>query len=335
MNRCILVMAWVMIVWPASFPAAMAAGDEQACPGIITGDVESTSYRVGMDIKALLERHNIHLNVLRSRGSVENIYAVYQRPGRHLGLVQSDVLAFVGRVKTDPRLKLIADKIKWVFPLYDQEVHILAAGEIRSFEDLHGRRVAIGHEESGACLTSQLLFEVSGVVPGRMSAMGNAQALAALKAGRIDAMVIVDGAPVERLALDVSAADGLHLIPIIHEGIRSFYPVSRIPAETYVWQTADVETVSVRAVLIAYDFRNHFCHTIGNVARLMTDNLNWLRFNGHPKWKSVDLNGLVKGWEQYRCVKNITPATVNEPAGPSCARRPNPVADAIQAVFRP
>jgi ABC-type nitrate/sulfonate/bicarbonate transport system substrate-binding protein len=35
-----------------------------------------------------------------------------------------------------------------------------------------------------------------------------AQALAALKAGSIDAMLTVDGFPVERLALGVSSADG-------------------------------------------------------------------------------------------------------------------------------
>jgi hypothetical protein len=46
-----------------------------------------------------------------------------------MGLVQSDVLAFVAKVKSDPRLKLIADKIKWVWPLYNQEIHILGKKE--------------------------------------------------------------------------------------------------------------------------------------------------------------------------------------------------------------
>ncbi len=335
MNRRMIVVAWVLLVLLAGPLTAMAAEDDQDFLGIITGDIKSTAHQIGMDLKALVKRNDIHLAVFNSSGSVENIYAVYQRPGNHLGLVQSDVLAFVAKVKSDPLLNLIADKIKWVFSLYDQEIHILGNDQIRSFSDLDGKRVAIGHEESGTYLTSRLLFEISGIRPRQIAAIGNAQALAALKTGSIDAMVTLDGVPVERFVLNVSPEDGLHLVPIIHDGIRTFYPASRIPAGTYPWQAVDVETVSVKAVLVAYDFRNHHCDTIGNVARLMTENLGWLRLNGHPKWKSVDLNEVVKGWDQYKCVKEYTPTIIESQIETSSARKPNPVADAIVAVFRP
>jgi TRAP transporter TAXI family solute receptor len=326
---------WMAMMLMAGFLPATAAENDQDILGIITGDVKGTAHQIGMDIKAVVMRSNIHLAVFSSSGSVENIYAVYQRPGNHMGLVQSDVLAFVAKVKSDPRLRLIADKIKWVFPLYNQEIHLLCKKEIRSFTDLAGKRVAIGHEESGTYLTSRLILELSGVRPRQMMAIGNSQALAALKAGSIDAMVAVDGFPVERLALEVSPADGLHLVPIDHDSIRAFYPTARIPAGTYPWQAADVDTVSVKAVLVAYDFRNHHCNTIGNVARLIRENLDWLRLYGHPKWKSVDLDEPVNGWEQYSCVKHITSVHIEAEDEPSPVRKPNPVADAIEAAFRP
>jgi TRAP transporter TAXI family solute receptor len=335
MNKRTIVLAWVMMVVLIGALHAAAAEGEQAFLGIITGDVGSTAHQVGTDLKNLVKRSNIQLAVFNSSGSVENIYAVYQRPGHHMGLVQSDVLAFVAKVKSDPRLKLIADKIKWVWPLYNQEVHILGQGTNRRFSDLHGKRVAIGHEESGTYLTSRLIFEISGILPRQMVAIGHGQAVAALKSGRIDAMVTVDGFPVERLAQDVSSADGLHLIPITDEHILKFYPASRIPAGTYPWQTAAVDTVSVRAILVAYDFRNHHCNAIGHVARLMMDHLDWLRFNGHPKWKTVDLDETVKGWEQYQCVVDYTPGATAVKTEFSSTRKPNPVADAITAVFRP
>ena len=335
MIRRSLVIAWMMVFMMAGPLTATARGAEQAYLGIITGDLKSTAYQIGMDLKALLKRHNIHLSVFNSRGSVENIYAVYQRPGNHLGLVQSDVLAFVAKVKTDHRLQLIADKIKWIYPLYDQEVHILASAKILSFGDLQGKRVAIGHVESGAYLTSLLLFEISGVSPGKLLTVDNSRALDELKAGNLDAIVVVDGSPVERLALDVSVNDGLHLLPVVYEGIRAFYPTTTIPAGTYPWQTTDVPTVSVKSVLVAYDFRNHHCRTIGTIAGLIRDNLDWLRFNGHPKWKTVDLNQAVKGWERYRCVEMAAAAPVIVEDEQEESRKPNPVADAIEAVFNP
>jgi hypothetical protein len=314
---------------------ATAAETEQVFLGMITGGLKSTAHRIGMDLQDLLKRHHIHLAVFKSSGSVENIFAVYQRPGNHMGLVQSDVLAFVSKMKTNHRLQLIADKVKWVYPLYDQEVQILATSGIKRLGDLQNRRVAIGHQESGAGLTSRLLFEIAGVAPAKMLNLGGARALAALSSGRVDAMVLIDGAPVERLALDVSAEDGLHLIPITQEGIRTFYPAAVIPAGTYAWQTGDVDTVAVRAVLVAYDFRNHHCRTLGTVARVIARNLDWLQFHGHPKWYSVNLDLPVNGWERYTCVEKFAGVPMDAENDPVRAPRPNPVADAIRAVFEP
>ena len=41
---------------------------------------------------------------------------------------------------------------------------------------------------------------------------------------------------------------------------------------------------------------------IGRFALAMSDGIEWLRKNGHPKWKAVDLNFPLKGWDQYDCV---------------------------------
>ena len=44
-----------------------------------------------------------------------------------MGIVQSDVLAFVFRIQNDPVLRRIARKVKMVFPLYNEEIHILGS----------------------------------------------------------------------------------------------------------------------------------------------------------------------------------------------------------------
>ena len=87
------------------------------------------------------------------------MFAVYQQPATQLGIVQSDVLAFVSRVQTDPVLKRIAKKTKMVFPLYNEEIHLLGRAGIADFDDLPDRRVAIGREGSGTYLTARLLFK--------------------------------------------------------------------------------------------------------------------------------------------------------------------------------
>ena len=113
-------------------------------------------------------------------------------------------MAFVAKIETDPVLKRIATKIKMVFPLYNEEVHLLARKDIADFEDLADKTVAIGEEGSGIYLTARLLFEASDVKPREMIPIAPDEALALLKQGKIDAMFYVAGYPVKLFTEDVS-----------------------------------------------------------------------------------------------------------------------------------
>lgn len=299
--------------------------------GIITGKTKGTYYQFGLNLAQLVKSGGIRLNVYDSAGSVQNVFAVYKAPGTQLGIVQSDVLAFVAKVQSDPVLKRIANKTRLVFPLYNEEIHLLAHREITDFDDLTDRVVAIGEEGSGTYLTARLLFEVSDVKPREMVPIGTDEALAQLKQGKIDAMFYVAGLPVKLFAEDVAAGDGLALVPITNKSILEFYPGAQIPANTYVWQEQAVNTIAVKAVLIAYDFRGPTCESVGKFAKILYENLEWLRGNGHPKWKSVDLNVAVKGWDQYDCVKKAIQKSQRS-ASPT-PTGVNPVLDAIKKMF--
>ena len=198
--------------------------------GVITGSEKGTYYQFGLNLQALGKANGFNVAVHPSKGSVENVYAVYQRPGIPLGIVQSDVLAFVARVQTDQTLKRIAKKIKLVYPLYNEEIHLLARkGVVASFDDLADKRVAIGREGSGTYLTTRLLFKLSEVAPREMVNIDTDEALAALKAGKIDAMFFVAGYPVRLLAEGVTADDGLALVTIGNKDITEFYPTHHHP----------------------------------------------------------------------------------------------------------
>ena len=271
--------------------------------GVITGGEKGTYYQFGLNLKELVKTSGIQLSVYNSTGSIENLYAVYKKPRTQMGIVQSDVLAFVSRVQTDPLLKRIAKKTKMVFPLYNEEVHLLGRRELSDFDDLAGKRVAIGKEGSGTYLTAKLLFEVSDVRPEEMIPIGTDDALVKLKAGEIDAMFYVAGYPVKLFKEEVTEEDGLALLPILNKSILEFYPRTEIPTNTYQWQPETVNTVAVKAVLVSFDFRRANCEFVGQFAQTLNANIDWLIENGHPKWRSVDLDFPLQGWEQYDCVK--------------------------------
>ena len=322
-------MTFAAILIFCASDSAWSAGDIDM--GIVTGGPKGTYYQIGLNLEALVAPRGINLRVDNSKGSIENIYAVYQRPKTQLGIVQSDVLAFVSRVQSNPVLKGIARKTKMVFPLYNEEVHLVGKSDILGFDYLSGRRVAIGKEGSGTYMTAELLFKVSGVEPAEKLAIGTDDAIAQLKRGTIDAMFYVAGFPVKLFSEEVQPEDDLVLIPITNKSILEFYPPSEIPAGTYSWQPEPVPTAAVKAVLVSYDFRNYHCQTVGQVAKLVYENMDWLTTNGHPKWQSVDLNYPLKGWEQYDCVKKYLAGARRPPQTRS--KELNPVLDALKEML--
>ena len=323
-----LAVCLTMVALPNSGRAA-----DQIELGLITGGERGTYYQFGLNLQKLMKQAmpTATLNVYPSKGSVENIYAVYQRPITQMGIVQSDVLAFVFRIQSDPVLRRIAKKVKMMFPLYNEEIHILGRKGITDFDDLADRRVAIGREGSGTYLTARILLKMADVTPRETVLIDTDEALAELKAGRIDAMFYVAGYPVKLFSEKVTEADGLALVPIFNKTVLEFYERSEVPAKTYSWQPAPVTTAAIKAVLVSFDFRRADCEYVGRFAQVITKNMDWLITNGHPKWKSVDLEYPLRGWEQYDCVRKYLGKPVR-----AATERPvsaNPVMDAIKEAL--
>jgi TRAP-type uncharacterized transport system substrate-binding protein len=145
-------------------------------------------------------------------------------------------------------------------------------------------------------------------------------------------MFFVAGYPVRLLSEGVTARDELRLVPITNKDLAEFYPRATIPASTYAWQEQAIDTLAVKAVLVSFDYRRNDCENVGKFAQLLATNLESLKKNGHPKWKVVDLDFPLKGWEQYDCVrKYLKPGVV---AAPAKASDVNPVMDAIRQMLR-
>ncbi len=287
-------------------------GDAQAYPkNMVTGGTAGTYIKIGQDIAALAERFDVDLTVQESAGSIENVEAVHKRPHTQFGIVQSDVPDFIGSFSDDAELREVAGKMKMIFPLYDEEVHILARPGIEGLAGLQGKRVAVGQEGSGTYLTATFLLAAADVWPGEELQIGTDEALRALREGRVDAMFYVAGQPARIFAEDVAAQDGLRFVPITEPAVLDLYPRSTIRADAYPWLERDVPTVAVRAVLMTYDFskgtpyQREACQAVAKVARIVHDNVDWLRRpgNGHPKWQQVDLDAELVNWDRSGCAE--------------------------------
>ena len=176
-----------------------------------------------------------------TQGSIENVDLLVSG-GVESGFVQADVAfqAFSGKgrfAKTGPvpQLRAIAN-------LYPESLHVVVRRDaaIESIADLKGRRVSVGPPESGSAVAAQLLLKAHGLSGRtvRLSAEDPFSAADAMRAGAIDAMIVVAGAPmpaIEELALDVQ----IELLPLggpaIERLLREnpFFSARELPAGVY------------------------------------------------------------------------------------------------------
>ena len=301
----------------------VAVGAQEFEKNILTGGPTGTYIKIGEDIAELMAGCGQTLNVRESAGSLENFLGVRKRKATQFGIVQSDVLEYLQTYSAqDPDIQRAIAGVRIAFPLYNEEVHILATREVESTGDLAGKRVAIGVADSGTFLTASLLLDLIDVAPGELLTIGPDDSLASLQAGEIDAFFYVAGAPATLFSSEEIDSERFHLLPITDPVLRSVYTPTEIPAETYPFVNGSIDVVAVKAVLMTYEYdprRNTYhsqsCEAVSDVSNLILTGFDALRESGHPKWQKVDLNEIPPGWDIGECVA----AGLSPDYRPTCA----------------
>ncbi len=297
------IFVWTLI----TAPLAMA---QTAEINLMAGPNQSTSLRIAQDLRETGSSCGLDISIHQSSGALDNLLAVKERRYTQFGLIQSDVLEYLRTYQPDvPDIERAMRGITVAFPLYQQEVQILASKEISSLQDLQGKRVAIGNSESGTFLTATVILDLAGLNDVVRLAENPDTALGSLVAGDIDALFFVDGAPSPLFQAGDIDPNVLHLVPIDDPILAAVYTPALIKAGTYPFLEDDISTVSVQAILLAFDYateRNRYntlnCNAVSSVTNLVTQNLDNLRSTGHPKWTEVSPNSTFEDWPVARCV---------------------------------
>ena len=140
------------------------------------------------------------------------------------------------------------------------QVVVRADSEIQSVEDLQGKTVSIGAEESGSEQNAWQILSAYGLNDKLVDTvnLNYEDAAAQLKAGKIDAIFITAGTP-SPVVTELAGACEIRLLRVDGTAAQrltqaySAYQTITIPAGTYPGQEEDVQTVGVKAVLLASD----------------------------------------------------------------------------------
>jgi len=305
-----LITLFVMFIF--IFPISQIYLSSAYAISIATGSKVGTYYQFGLDIARVAKDDGLDVIIKTSNGSIDNI-KLMEIALADLGIVQSDVLGLLYKMK--PK---IADRLKYVFPLYKEEVHILARKEINSIEDLNGKKIATGSQSSGNWVTISNLLYWS-IVPNvkKITNLNPVDALNALLAGEIDAMVYVAGKPValfkrlEKIMQNPHYKKMLkevHFIPLsIKETLKekcNYYVASEIGPSDYAWVDRVTPTIAVSALLVNITTqKERYEKQLIKLAESVRKSLDNLKQNGHNKWKQVDLDAPIgEPWKLESCV---------------------------------
>lgn len=291
--------------------AGMVCAGEGRVISIATGSKLGTYYRFGNDIAGVAQQHGVTVKVLNTEGSLDNLERM-KRGRADLAIVQSDVIGVLYQIDPD-----FVNDLRVVFPLYPEEIHILARKNISGIEDLSRKKVATGTEKSGNNVTMMVLLNkmiVAGVE--KVKDLSPKDAVTAVLTGDIDAMAYVSGKPADLFtclnklqgdAKRCSLMEGIHFLPLQGEKlIKQYYSATEIGPADYPWMKKPVPTVSVQALLVKLKKKT----TEGGCDReLLTlvdavrSDIETLKKTGHPKWSAVDLGAnLPDPWNYDTCV---------------------------------
>jgi TRAP transporter TAXI family solute receptor len=230
--------------------------------GMVTESTTGTCFQFGQDIAKVAPSAGLEILVKESEGSIDNIRLLVSRENAALGIVQSDVLGFLRRSE-DPQVRRISERLRLVFPFYNEEVHLLARKEIQRFEELDGKRVVVGTQGSGNWLTSTNLLRMINLKPAARMELPPPEGASAVLGGEADAMLYVAGKAVKLFTTFRELQDNpqyaplvkaVQFVPLENERMLQEYVATTIAPDDYEWLSEATPTVAVKAVLISFDF---------------------------------------------------------------------------------
>jgi TRAP-type uncharacterized transport system substrate-binding protein len=276
--------------------------------GIAGGLIDGTYMRFADELaKVLDDGDNLRILPIVSYGAASNLEDLIYLRGVDLAITQSDVFEYFRTERKTPNLQ---NRVHYVLRLPISELHILAKTDIRSIEDLRGKKVNFGPAGSGSSLTGTIVFQRLGVQVEQVM-IDQQSALQKLKSGEVAALVRCVGKPVDFFTR-IPPDSGLHLVPVPFTKIfADYYTLGELNSKDYptlVPPGEKIDTIAVPAVLAVFNWSkggDRYRRIERFVERLFA---KWDQFQKpprHPKWRDVNLAATVPGWTRYAVAQQM------------------------------
>src|SRR6266849_8733395 len=129
---------------------------------IVVSGLSCTCARFAEDIRNVvndLRPDGLRVLPVLGVGGLQNLNDVLFLKGIDMGVVDEDNLRLLK--KRDPQLYAnVEQSVQYITKLYNSEYHVLARSDIKSFDDLRGKKVSFNLKDSQTEVTSDVIFDM-------------------------------------------------------------------------------------------------------------------------------------------------------------------------------
>ena len=274
---------------------------------VITAPIGGPMSVMGSDMAAVLDDGDkLRVLPILGKGSAQNLIDILRLKNIDMGFVTADALEFV---KTDSNIPDVAKRVRYIAPLFHNDIHIVARQEIRTLKDLNGKRVFA--ERSIGLPAARIIFGRMGIDADIDSQTDPTGGLQKLLSGERDAWVasVSKNSPIIK---DIKNEGGkFHLLTIPYDrSLQDIYLPTTFSSEEYPNLVAPgdrVETLAVSTVLMVYNWpvQSDRYRRVANFVNALFDHIEQLqRPPRNPKWRDTVISASVLGLERFKAAQD-------------------------------
>jgi TRAP-type uncharacterized transport system substrate-binding protein len=257
--------------------------------------------------KVLDDRPNLRVLPIVTYGALGNVEDLLYLKGVDVTITSADVLDEFIRNGTISNIK---NRIRYVCSFYLNEMHVYVRPEIKTLQDLAGKKVSFNTVGSAANLTGGIVFDRLHINAEKVF-INNSVALEKMRTGEIAGVVHVTGKPTD-LFTKFRPEPGFHFLSVPYTpNLQDYYVPTELTSKDYpnlIQPGETVQTIAVPQVLAVYNWPSE-TDRYRRVARFVE--YFFKRFDQfkqppfHPKWNEVNLASQLRGWTRFQAAEEL------------------------------
>jgi TRAP-type uncharacterized transport system substrate-binding protein len=268
--------------------------------GLAGGLLEGAPIRLAAEMARIVDDGpNLHVLPIVTRGATENMNSLLYLRGVDMAIINSDALE-----EYKIQVPEIQRRITYLLNLFPSELHIFVRPEIRSLQDLAGKKVNFNTQGTAAAYSGPLIFSRLGI-NSENTFIPHQVALEQMRKGEMAAVVFITSKPVDAFVRG-RWDSGFKFLPVKYESkFEDYYLPAVLEAGEYpglIKQGERVSTIAVPTVLVAFNWpagTNRY-QRVARFADALFSRIDKLQGPGFdPKWKSINLGATVPSLARF------------------------------------